>query len=193
MAAKDYTQGSREAERLYWSIHEAGHAVAAYLSGYSIDYVSVLPTEVSEHGHAQYHNKGTRLGDDASDEEVNEDMRRLLRVDMAGAAAEYTAHAHAPLIEPLPYWQEVLEEGKLSSALMIEPLKLHAPLFKLAEEDPEYIAKEFGPQRLLPGVAEMVCENWGAVVEIAAALREKGRIDGEEVGAIMNRIDKEGK
>jgi hypothetical protein len=185
--AQNYTQGTREEEKLYWSIHEAGHAVAAYLSGYSIDYVSVLPTEDSEHGVARYHNKGTRLGDDASDEEVNEDLRRLLQVDVAGAVAEYTAHTHDPLIEPLPYRQEVVEEGKLETALMLEALKLHADLFKLAEGEPEYIAKEFGPRRLLPGAAEMVCGHWKAVVEIADALREKGRVDGEEVSTIMAR------
>jgi hypothetical protein len=99
-----YTQAEPEVERLYWSIHEAGHAVAAAISGYSIDCVTLAASDASLVATGTvYHDKGAVPGDEATDDAMAEDLRRMLRVDVAGAVAEYIAHTGDEHFPPLPY------------------------------------------------------------------------------------------
>src|SRR5215207_8499776 len=118
--ARSFTQASPELERLYWSIHEAGHAVAGCLSGFAVDYATILANKQSEHGGVHYLHKGRRLGEELSEAEMIKDLRRMLRVDAAGAVAEYIAYTREEDVEPLPYWREVEEDGHITEALMVE-------------------------------------------------------------------------
>jgi hypothetical protein len=178
--ARRFTQASPELERLYLSIHEAGHAVAGCLSRYAVDYATILANKQSEHGAVHYLHKGRRLGEELSEAEMIKDLRRMLRVDAAGAVAEYIAYTREEDVEPLPYWREVEEDGRITEALMVEVDKLHPGLAMS-------LPTEFGPGRLLPETQAMLTEHWGAVMEVAASLCTNKLIGGREVRAAVRR------
>ena len=179
-----------ESEKLYCAIHEAGHAVAGSLAGYSLDYVTVLPTPRSAKGEVHYHNKGTRLPDDAPREVIAEGLRRMLRVDVAGAVAEYLAYRDDPKVPPLSYWREVEEDGKLTDALTVEVFKIHSRMRDSFAQEPEFFEQEYGAERLIPPTLELLAEHWSAVRKIAFALMLSGRISGARVSAIIEKAKK---
>jgi hypothetical protein len=189
---RDYTKGTnrRSQERLYWSIHEAGHAVMACLSGYSIHYATVLPSEDYPDGAIHYHNKGELPPDDATDKEVREALQRLMRVDVAGAVAEYLAYRDEPTVGPLPYWDEVIEGGRLNTALMVEPFKVNPGLLDTVRKLPKALKREFGPDRIMPPTIDTLTEHWPAVMEIAARLRDKGLVSGGEIASLVHGIER---
>jgi hypothetical protein len=82
---------------------------------------------------------------------------------------------------------EVEEDGRLTEALMTEPLQINDAFLESFKGYPEVFGEEFGSRKIVFPTTAMLAQSWGAVVEVARHLREQGVVEGAEVHAIVRQ------